>query len=445
MNDAMAARTPARTTEHFHDVLRVHDDTARRVRRGVLGIGLWVIALIGLVGTVELVRSPSWPRGATVIALAALLAGLLASSRVKLRRQGLSVPRIEGLSVALLTGVFVGLVATGGLESPFLPALPLAAIPISYVRYRGIVCLAILLASAALAGLHVYAPPVLARTIFGLSGPTGHTPLFYVMHASLLGLLSVSVAFSGVHITRAFQRFFERAADARDESLRLHAEHVEALTRTAAEIAHEINNPLAAVKGLCAVVARHVEGDRAELLEELRAETNEAQRVLAELLDFSRPLGPLEQKSVRLGDLCADVVRLFERRAHSRGLRLVVVGDLGVSLACDPRKVRQIVIHLVRNAFDAKPATTISLELSSEEGFAFLAVGDDGEGVPPEIRGRELEPGVSGSPERAGFGLTMARSLARQHGGELSLDGGRDRGCTARLSLPLSPASGVLT
>jgi signal transduction histidine kinase len=140
---------------------------------------------------------------------------------------------------------------------------------------------------------------------------------------------------------------------------------------------------------------------------------------------------------VDLGELCAGVAALHEGTAHERGVTVQVRVADAAQLRCDARKVKQILINLVQNALDASRAgSAVEIEVAGDGAGVRLRVLDRGAGLDPSVAARAFDAGVTTKPRGSGLGLTVARAIARQHGGELSLaprDGG---GCAAELVLP---------
>ncbi len=165
------------------------------------------------------------------------------------------------------------------------------------------------------------------------------------------------------------------------------------------------------------------------------------QSILDEFLNFSRPLVPLALGDTDVAGLCREVAALHEGMARDRAVHLVVEGT-GVSTRCDPRKVKQVLINLVQNALDASgPGSEVRVVAErTEAGGALVRVLDRGTGVDPNLGERVFAPGVTTKSNGSGLGLTIARSLARQHGGDLLLRSRTGGGTEALLLLPATPS-----
>jgi signal transduction histidine kinase len=374
--------------------------------------------------------------------LAALIAGLMAFFVVELlrfRSQGIGRNSIPlNLAVGVLGQALVTL-ASGGLQSPFLFAMiPIAIVagifiapPLLFLvvgfQVAAVLGFALLEVSGVVPGLHLHA--------FG--GGVAWTAAHAWTVASVVAFLTAGGSGVGRAVRAVFDGMLRKALTAQQESLRLHGERAEELGALSAEIAHELKNPLASVKGLAGLLAPGIEGGKsAERLAVLRREVDRMQAILDEFLNFSRPLVPLALGRVDLAALSREVAALHEGMAQERGVALEVRGA-GAS-RCDPRKVKQILVNLVQNALDASPAgAAVDVEVSDGVGGQTLVrVLDRGHGLDPALREKVFEAGVTTKARGSGIGLTVARALARQHGGDLSLSARSGGGCTAELRLP---------
>jgi signal transduction histidine kinase len=100
--------------------------------------------------------------------------------------------------------------------------------------------------------------------------------------------------------------------------------------------------------------------------------------------------------------------------------------------------VKQILINLVQNALEASPpGAEVELVVRAEPGHdVVVEIRDRGTGLSPAVRERLFEPGTTTKARGTGLGLALARGLARQHGGDLTLENREDGGCVASLRLP---------
>lgn len=359
--------------------------------------------------------------------------------------QALSMPLNIGV---MLLGQAALAFATGGLFSPVIAGMLLVATVcavfaearIVYLFVEGIQVPAVWI--MALVHKYEWPVPTLIPELFGRASELEHGLAPWVL-ACLYTVLLNAAARLGMQLRDVFAELFDEAIAERDRALEMNSEQARALTTLSAELAHELKNPLASVKGLSALVARDVQGKAKDRLQVLRGEVDRMQEILEELLDFSRPLVPLAMEDVELGELAHQVARLYEATAAESGVQLQLSASAPVPLRCDPRKIRQIVINLIQNALDSSAATAqseIHIAVCARAGRAHLTVADRGAGIDPAVARSLFEPGVTTKEHGSGIGLVVARSLARQHGGELTLAARPDGGAIAELTLPLEAA-----
>lgn len=358
-------------------------------------------------------------------------------------RHGFARSRLTSLLPVPATMLMLIIGISGGVESPVFIMLPLVVVFLClFLRPRyglifaiiGTVWVWVLTWAGAFELM-----PDLIPAMFGGGARSSPNNALLVTRATFISIALFWGATVGWVMRGAFQSAIGRALDARDDVLRLHEESTTTLTTLAAEIAHELKNPLASVKGLAALASRDVVGKEKERLAVLRREVDRMQDILDSFLNFSRPLVPLALAQVTLAEVVTHVVALYEGIARERGFDVRHDANAEIAVKADERKVKQVLINLVQNALDVTPphgAIDIVVGRDGETG-AKVSVMDRGPGITdPE---RAFDPGVTTKTTGSGLGLTVARLIARQHGGELRLLPRAQGGTIAELTLPAVP------
>jgi signal transduction histidine kinase len=240
-----------------------------------------------------------------------------------------------------------------------------------------------------------------------------------------------------------------KAAEVRRSEGRLaEAERLAALGRLTAEIAHEIRNPLTALGGygrrLLRTVGTESERECARIVVE---ETARLERLLKDVLDFSRPpryaLAPHLLEAIVVDSLAA-----AGERCRERGIAVEAELAAERPVRIDPAQVRRAVDNLVANAVDAMPAggtLRMSTRLAAARclSFVVLQVEDTGPGIPAEDLSRIYEPfWTTKTSEGTGLGLPITRKIVEAHGGFIDVVNRPGGGLSASLWFPQADAVG---
>jgi two-component system NtrC family sensor kinase len=218
----------------------------------------------------------------------------------------------------------------------------------------------------------------------------------------------------------------------------------------AAGVAHEINNPLAAITTCAEATLRDLKSsdDTARLaaerqwdyyLEEIVRQALRCKDITRGLLDLSRQKRA-RRESVDLNRIVAQAAQLFERRGAGEGVTVNVQTDPAVGeVATDEAMVRQILDNLLSNALDASQGggrIEVSTVLEGER--VRVEVADTGQGIPPETLARVFDPFfTTKDPGRgSGLGLAISLTLAEAMGGALTVESKPGAGSRFRLWLP---------
>ena len=229
-----------------------------------------------------------------------------------------------------------------------------------------------------------------------------------------------------------------------------HVAHLGMMGEMTASIAHELNQPLYAIKNyaygsICRLRATPAQDE--ELIEVLEKINNEAGRA-AEIIHRTRVF--LQKRASRSVDV--PLARLIEEavfltRMEIQHFRTKVVVEPTRNLPAivgDPVQIEQVIINLLRNALEAMDHTPddnrrlhIRLVWHDEENIG-VEVRDAGKGINEADREKLFEPFFTTKPEGLGMGLAISRSIIQAHGGRLWVTANQDQGCTFHFTLPIS-------
>ena len=227
----------------------------------------------------------------------------------------------------------------------------------------------------------------------------------------------------------------------------LQSERLAAIGRLAAQITHEIRNPLSSV----ALNIELLDDDVAFLPTERQAEARAIlQAVLKEVerltqitegyLRFARLPAP-RRVAGDVGDLLADIAAFTQTESGKRGVMLELNVDKGIpEVPHDPPRLRQALVNLLRNAVEAAGSGG-TVRLAAEKsarvaGGVRLTVEDSGPGVPADVRKRLFEPFFTTKPSGTGLGLLLTREIVSEHKGELTLTTSKLGGAAFHIELP---------
>jgi PAS domain S-box-containing protein len=223
----------------------------------------------------------------------------------------------------------------------------------------------------------------------------------------------------------------------RDELLR-RSERMASLGSTIAGVAHELNNPLAAIGGFAQLMLResNVSEEDRHALQTIHHECNRAAKIVRDLLTFARRQEAQEREPVDLNDVIGYLMATQRYAMETHGIeRELRLGSSLPPVLAERTQMEQVVLNLVVNArqaleamvdapthagtVPAPRAARIGVRTWAEGGRLMMEVSDNGPGIPPEIRSRIWDPFFTTKPEGEGTGL----GLAVVHGIVSSYDG----------------------
>lgn len=202
------------------------------------------------------------------------------------------------------------------------------------------------------------------------------------------------------------------------------AEQMMALGQVAAGVAHELRNPLTAVKGLIQLNLRKatIGGLPTDDLAVIEHEIRRMERTLQTFLDFARPPKP-NRCRLQLANVVERVFAVVRGRAKKQQVELrLMQPDAPVCVQADQDQLQQLLLNLVLNALDAMPwGGTVEVELRlPQDSHVELQVRDNGPGIALHVLPKVFETFVSSKETGVGLGLPVSRRIAEDHGGSLS-------------------------
>lgn len=202
------------------------------------------------------------------------------------------------------------------------------------------------------------------------------------------------------------------------------AERAEALGQLVSGVAHELNNPLAAMLNFTEdLLLGESDPERRSALEVIRAQALRSRVIVRDLLTFARRGGNRPHLPHAAGPILSDVVRAL-RPGLGDGIRLDAdVNDGGMVLAIDRAGFEQVITNLLTNAAQATgPGGNVLLKASVQGGWYEINVIDDGPGIATEVLTRLFEPffTTKTTGQGVGLGLSVSLGIVQEHGGTLT-------------------------
>jgi len=238
-----------------------------------------------------------------------------------------------------------------------------------------------------------------------------------------------------------------------DEALhkaQAHLSHVTRLTmmgELAASIAHEVNQPLAAVVTNANACLRWLDRESPNLEEAREAarrivrDGNRGSDVIARIRALLRK-EPLPSLRLNINDVIREIIGLTQANLLETVLRLELTDALP-QVSADRIELQQVLLNLINNAMDAMRTITVRQRVLciqtrvNDQHAVEVTIQDSGVGLARECMEQLFEPFYTTKPQGLGLGLSISRSIVEAHGGRLWAEPGGDPGATFRFTLPI--------
>jgi signal transduction histidine kinase len=249
-----------------------------------------------------------------------------------------------------------------------------------------------------------------------------------------------------LHINRLIGRINQAHEDLqKNRELLERSSKLAAIGKIAPALAHEIRNPLTAVKMLIYAMMQEpdVSKDKQHDLEIITQEINRVEGFLQNFLKYARPARP-QMQVVAIVPVIKETLHLMQPRFKQGNIRLVENHEQeNLRLKADPDMIKQVVMNLVLNAVESMKQDgilTLTTSITSDDAddkFFLIAISDTGSGIPDDIRDSLFDPFVKGKDQGIGLGLSISLRIAELHHGWISATNNSGKGATFTVHLPM--------
>jgi two-component system sensor histidine kinase HydH len=227
------------------------------------------------------------------------------------------------------------------------------------------------------------------------------------------------------------------------------AQRIESLGEMAATLAHELKNPVGAIRGYAQLMreaqeagnlaADDPESERVKrAVETIVRESARLEQLVRRTLEFARP-GDLELAKLDLREAADAAASLMAKKAEEAGVSIVTDHDAAaVEIEVDRGRMEQVIANLLDNAIEAsEKGGTVAVSVRSGSDSAILEVRDQGRGIAPDRLGRIFQPFDTTKAEGTGLGLAVSRSIVEAHKGTIETQSqGEGKGAVFTVTIP---------
>ncbi|MFB5193092.1 PAS domain S-box protein [Alicyclobacillus fastidiosus] len=222
-----------------------------------------------------------------------------------------------------------------------------------------------------------------------------------------------------------------------EETIR-QSEKLSAVGQLAAGIAHEIRNPLTALKGFTQLLHAKSSGADRHYFEIMRGEMNRVEGIVDELLVLAKPQTTnFQPHYVQL--ILQEVITLLSPQALLKNVLIHVDFEVNApKIFCEESQLKQVFVNVIKNGIEAMPmGGNMFIQLKSDNGKLFIEFTDEGKGVPQDLLPKLGKPFYTTKDRGTGLGLMVSYNIIRNHRGTIAFSSEVGKGTTVSITLPL--------
>lgn len=219
------------------------------------------------------------------------------------------------------------------------------------------------------------------------------------------------------------------------------------LGKISAAIAHEIRNPLTAIRGFIQLLRPHlIQLGKDEYARIILAEIDRANDIIYEFLNSSKPTAP-QKTIVDIRSLLKEVVLLTESEALMKGCEIHLnVVDPAMNVSIDVKQIKQVLLNMIKNAMDAieevegEHSGVIEIDARPDGKNVSISIRDNGNGMDKALLSRLFDPFFTTKENGTGLGLSVSYRIVKNHKGTIYVDSVKGSGTVFTISFPLVPS-----
>lgn len=251
-----------------------------------------------------------------------------------------------------------------------------------------------------------------------------------------ISLSPVTSGDSGVMVTAVARSITERK---QAQELLRKSDKLAVVGQLAAGVAHEVRNPLTALKGFLQLLKRDSNEAQQHYFDIMSAEIADIESIVEEFLLLAKPQA-FSYRTVDMRQLLGYVVNLMEPQAAMSRVRITVSGWMDAqAVYCEEGQIRQVLVNVLKNAIEAMSGGgEVRIETTVEQQkWLTIRVSDEGEGIEPERLPRLGEPFYTTKERGTGLGLMVSYNIIQNHRGSMSIHSELGKGTEVSIRLPL--------
>lgn len=224
----------------------------------------------------------------------------------------------------------------------------------------------------------------------------------------------------------------------RSEQMLIRSEKLSVVGQLAAGVAHEIRNPLTALKGFTQLLYEKSDQNK-QYYDIMLTELERINYIVGEFMVLSKPNHWLKLYAHDLQDILKGIIPIIDSQAILHNISIHIENNANLpQVRCDQNQIKQVFLNILKNAIEAMPSggnIWIQFEPGAQDQVT-VTITDEGSGIPGHILNRIGEPFFSTKETGTGLGLMVCNKIIQTHGGSLVISNNSDQGTVVRIGLP---------